>query len=274
MKAFHGEQTIKDEFIARIRTHCAADSLMQGHYWDGARGCAVGCTLEQADNFSGSIHTEYEPQLGIPAVVARLEDSVFENLHDEHDWRAWPEQFLTAIPVGADLSLVWPEFALWLLRGALASTNDVRAPVHDVSIQIVDRVGCLYARQIDGAMPSQMEWMHAVLIDDYRLADLPSVAISSVNAARAAARFSLYSSREEIYAVVGLAAAADAVRHACAAVAGAAYYIADTLHPTSDATHSHSATAAKERAEQAAESAGVTFWIDARDELLRLLREC
>jgi hypothetical protein len=108
IKAFHGDPEIKAKYLARVRAHRAADELIHGTYWVDGKGCAVGCTVHS------SSHVAYETELGIPIILARLEDGIFEGLPNE-DSMMWPEAFLDAIPVGADLSMVWPKFALWLL---------------------------------------------------------------------------------------------------------------------------------------------------------------
>lgn len=43
--AFHGKQSIKDEYLARVRAHKAADEIIKGVYWEKGKGCAVGCTV-------------------------------------------------------------------------------------------------------------------------------------------------------------------------------------------------------------------------------------
>jgi len=108
MRAFHGKQEVKDFYLARVRAHREADQIVRGFYWEGGKGCAVGCTIHSGD------HAAYEVELGIPRIIARLEDGIFEALPNGRS-KLWPEQFLSAPPVGADLSLVWPRFAVWLL---------------------------------------------------------------------------------------------------------------------------------------------------------------
>ena len=108
MKAFLGDPAIKQQYLARLRAHAQADELIHGTYWEHGKGCAVGCTVHSSN------HTAYETELGIPEVLARLEDGLFESLPNG-DAKEFPIQFLDAIPVGADLSRVWPSFAVWLL---------------------------------------------------------------------------------------------------------------------------------------------------------------
>src|SRR6202008_414365 len=108
MLAFHNDQKIKDKYLSRVIAHQKADEIVKGIYWKNGKGCAVGCTIH------GNDHSKYEKELGIPIILARLEDGIFENLPDDLA-KLWPEQFLNAINVGSDLSSVWPKFANWLL---------------------------------------------------------------------------------------------------------------------------------------------------------------
>src|ERR1019366_7741969 len=93
-------------------------------------------------------------ELGIPGQLAHLEDTIFESLPDELA-QAWPERFMGAIGVGADLEEVWPRFAVWLMVderwGVFGATDDeeVRA--------ICRRVADGYTRTGDGDPPSDEE---------------------------------------------------------------------------------------------------------------------
>jgi hypothetical protein len=149
MKAFHSDPAIKERYLDRVKAHRAADELIRGEGWDGHRGCAIGCTLEAYD------HSRYPIELGIPEQLAYLEDWLFERLA-RADAMAWPERVLSSIHVGADLSRVWPEFAIWMLTD----------PEHGVSQYAVDGgtraaiagVADLYRRTDD---VSQDEWAAA-----------------------------------------------------------------------------------------------------------------
>lgn len=157
MLSFHGKQEIKDFYLNRVHQHRAADNLIHGTRWDGYKGSAVGCTLEKYDPLA------YENKLGIPQVLARLEDGIFENLPDENAMD-WPEMFLTVIPVGVDLSFVWPKFAVWILiddtDGILkyAQTKQERE-----SIKLVAK---LYQKQAEGKKVSLKQWNHAAYVAD------------------------------------------------------------------------------------------------------------
>jgi hypothetical protein len=129
--AFHGDAQIKAKYLARVRAHQAADELVHGTYWQGGKGCAVGCTIH------GNNHDDYEKQLGIPVALAFLEDRMFETFTNGKA-KDWPEQFLTVIPVGADLSGVIPQFMSWLMldetHGTAFTTTD--AELADLAAEV------------------------------------------------------------------------------------------------------------------------------------------
>src|SRR5882724_7971251 len=94
--AFHGDPAIKAEYLARVLEHEKADEIVHGKYWEGGKGCAVGCTLHSAD------HMDYESKLGIPVALARLEDTLFEG-QPNGQAKSFPARFLSAIKRGADV---------------------------------------------------------------------------------------------------------------------------------------------------------------------------
>ena len=128
----------------RVRAHREADELIHGTYWEDGKGCAVGCTIH------GRNHAAYEAELGIPEVLAWLEDGIFEGLENGRA-KAWPEEFLEAVQVGADLSMVWPRFAHWLLvdpeHGVIRHTKT------DRTRKAIEDVAALYQRWISGEKP-------------------------------------------------------------------------------------------------------------------------
>lgn len=158
MKAFHGKTELKSLYLKRVQAHRDADRIIQGQGWDQGedgvfRGCSVGCTIE---NYS---HARYEEELAIPAVLAHLQDGLFESLPRDKAL-GWPTRFLTAVPVGADLSEVWPRFAHWLMvdpkHGVLQYTKP-RTRAHHA----VQGVAELYA---DGETETEEEAVAASFI--------------------------------------------------------------------------------------------------------------
>jgi len=109
MISFHGDDAIKQKYLARVRAHAAADEIVKGVYWQGGKGCAVGCTIHSEN------HAAYQEELGLPEWLARLEDTLFESLPNDLA-KTFPERFLIAIPVGKDLAHVRWRFSLYLLE--------------------------------------------------------------------------------------------------------------------------------------------------------------
>lgn len=115
MRAFTNTQVTKEQLLENIREHREYDRFQQGHYWDEniATGCGVGCTIHDFGPGMESEHAAYEDLFGIPAELAVLEDSLFEQMARKHDLGRWPEEFISSIPEGADLDRA---AGRWLLR--------------------------------------------------------------------------------------------------------------------------------------------------------------
>lgn len=117
--SFHNKKSIKAKYVARVQKHIRLDQLVHGMGWDGTRGCAVGCTLE---NYN---HAAYETELGIPEWLARVEDTLFERMSLDKS-KTWPDLFLQAIPVGVNLDQVRVPFVVILLKHTLKSMDLVQ----------------------------------------------------------------------------------------------------------------------------------------------------
>jgi hypothetical protein len=191
--------------LARVRAHRAADELIkratgnqdaQGKWC----GCAVACTLNRYN------HAGYEDEMGIPRALAQIEDGIFENL-PEPAHLDWPEQFLEAIPVGADLTGVADRFMHWLLvhpfDGVLRFAHDAKKR------KAIQDVADLYERRINGEMIACYEWKKAYAA--YAAAAYAAAAYAAY-AAYAAAAYAAY-------AAGGAAAACADIRINARAVA-------------------------------------------------------
>ncbi len=212
MKAFLDDPKLKEERIAQVRRHREADQLIKGTYWEGGKGCAVGCTVHSGD------HSAYETELGIPRVLARLEDRLFEGMPNEQAMM-WPERFLSAIPVGADLSMVFPRWAHWMLTDFLGAIPDA---INDRNRSAVEGVSNLFFKIINGETVSHREWSVAA---DAAYAASAADAAYAAYAAYAAAAASAASAADAADAAYA-AAAASAASAAYAAVAADAAYAA------------------------------------------------
>ena len=215
MIAYHGQQAIKNEYLARVRAHREADQLVQHYgYWKDGKGCAVGCTLHSA------YHAAYETELGIPRILARLEDSIFEGLSVEKA-REWPERFLSAIAPGADLSVVSSHFFVWMLGDPVDGA--IRHAKTDRKRAVIQRVVSLYQRTANGEIVEENEWRYAADAAAYYAdAAAEAAAAYAADADAEAADYAAYYSAAHAAFFAAAAAAADADDYADAAAEAAA----------------------------------------------------
>ena len=155
MKAFTSTKVSKPELLAVLEEHSKADNFMKGSYWQNGKGCAVGCSLESFQE-DATDHGAFEPLFGIPRVLARLEDGIFEGLSNE-DAKWWPLAFTEAIPLGADLSMVWPKFAVWLLGDK--EYGVIRHAKSEDSKKAANHIVELYEKKINGEEVGREIWL-------------------------------------------------------------------------------------------------------------------
>ena len=109
-----------------VQQHVAADSVIQGNYWDGSRGCFIGC-LNHSDDPTGA-----EKQYGLPVMVQRIAESIFERLPSKD-----AVKFFAALPNaigcdGKDLSRIGWQFLAQALRNMPPQPAEIQAVVDPV----------------------------------------------------------------------------------------------------------------------------------------------
>jgi hypothetical protein len=166
LKAYHNDPQLKKEMVAEVLKHQKLDQIVKGTYGiteDGKwRGCAVGCSihsynLKKGENLDTSNHFVYEKALGIPASLAKLEDFLFETMPKE-DAMKFPAEFLKAIPVGADLSLVAPKFIADTLREVI---KDEKVKGDKAVVKAVLDTAKLWDKVIAGETVKPAAWFAA-----------------------------------------------------------------------------------------------------------------
>src|SRR5258705_8027203 len=91
-------------------------------------------------------------------ILARLEDRIFEGMQNG-DSKEFPLRFLSAIELGADLSLVWYQFAHWLLVDP--EDGVLKFAKTDKTKQAIVLVADLYGRAARGLLVEKREWESA-----------------------------------------------------------------------------------------------------------------
>lgn len=156
----------KEELLAEIKKHREQDQIVKGTYGEKNgkwRGCAVGCSIHSINalkkkRYQTNNHSVYETELGIPAELAYLEDVIFEELPDD-EHLTWPERFINAIPVGADLSLVTAKFMIWQFEDKKYGLKYLKDVKDDTEVYgFCEEVVALYKRKIAGDAPTEKEF--------------------------------------------------------------------------------------------------------------------
>jgi hypothetical protein len=156
MIAYHGKPAIKAKYVKRMKAHIAADELIHGATegkikGDGFKGCAVTCCFEKYQ------HSLAPVEIGYPEQLSQLHDAIFEGLKAPADQK-FALEFLSVVKEGADLSLVWSRFAIWLLADEKHGT---RRFCDERGKAATDAVAALHQQRIDGSEPSAAAWAAA-----------------------------------------------------------------------------------------------------------------
>jgi hypothetical protein len=190
-----------DKLCQEVAAHVAADSIVQGTYWDSEykRGCFIGCLARGADPAIS------ETAYGLPVMVQRIAENIFEVLPADE-----AKAFFAALPDavscdGKDLSKVGWQFLAAELRSLPEQFAEIQAVVDPV-IAGMD------------LLASGQEWSAAA-------ADAAAAAAADAAAYAAAAD----AAAAAAYAAWAVADAADA------ADAAAAYAAADAARAAADA---------------------------------------
>lgn len=170
--AWHGDAQFKAAFMGQLAWHREQDALVKGTFEKYEvvgearkfRGCAIGCSAESFAKITGKRvghrdHFAVAEMMGIPPQLTYLENHIFENLPHEQS-QSWPERFAGAIELGADFTMVWPLYAVWLLTDPEWGVSRLVAEGGE-AYKAVAAVASLYERRIAGGKPTDKEWDQA-----------------------------------------------------------------------------------------------------------------
>lgn len=132
----------RDIVRARIARHEAADEIVQNLSWDGRRGCAIGCSLDQYSHALFARVVTGDCREG--RALARLVDCLHESISPAESV-TWARRFTGALEPGTHPRRVLARWFIWLLT--------VEAPSEPGA-----RVAALWQRVLDGRDPSASDW--------------------------------------------------------------------------------------------------------------------
>lgn len=117
-----------DQLKQRVAEHVAADSIIQGIYWDAEnlRGCFIGCLAHASDPRLN------EERYVLPVAVQRIAETIFEALPADE-----AKEFFAALPDavgcdGKDLSKVHWQFLAAELRSLPPQPDHIQAVIDPV----------------------------------------------------------------------------------------------------------------------------------------------
>jgi hypothetical protein len=249
--------TINTDILrAEVAAHVAADAVIQGAYWNGSKGCFIGCLAHSDDA------TALQARFGLPLPLVRICEGIFEALPAD-DAKA----FFAALPDavardGKDLSRVRWRFLAAELRALPGVPADVQAVIDPV-IAGMD------------LLAAGGEWTDAAARAAADAADAAADAAAYAARAADAAYAAAYAARAAAYAAYAARADAARAHHAARAAAYAAADAAYAAYAAAYATRAARADAA--HATRAADAARAARADAARrrqrDTVLRLIAE-
>lgn len=115
-----------EKLTLEVQRHIEADAVVQGEYWDGSRGCFIGCLAHCNDA------TKLGDLYGLPLPLVRICENIFEGLPINA-----AKAFFAAIPEavgrdGKDLSRVHWAFLASELRALPKADDSVQATIDPV----------------------------------------------------------------------------------------------------------------------------------------------
>ena len=115
-----------DKLTAEVQAHIAADAVIQGNYWDGLKGCFIGCLAHSSDAII------LQDWYGLPLPLVRICEVIFEGLTQNE-----AKDFFAAIPNavgrdGKDLSRVSWQFFAAELRALPPAPEDTQKVIDQV----------------------------------------------------------------------------------------------------------------------------------------------
>ncbi len=153
----------KKKFVAEMKKHQKADAFIRGTYGDNTKsdfkGCSVGCALKSVANIKKikidtNSHINFEKYLGIPQWLARLNDTMFENVSNDRI-KTWPVEFSEAINEGSNLDEIKVSFIVYILEQNLETLNGLKIDPKQLDIINVIESVKVVTRQMTDAQKSK-----------------------------------------------------------------------------------------------------------------------
>ncbi len=199
MLSYHNDENLKSLVISEMKKHREKDQFIKGSYGeyeDGKfKGCAVGCTIDSLNlvldkSYNTSEHSAFESALGIPEWLARLQDTLFENLPDDESSQ-FAVDFLSSVPVGVNLEPVKWKFCVFILKEGIDRIVNQENLSDELRERVISAIrGVLNLHEsaiISGQWDSEAAWSAARSAAESAAWSAESAAWSARSAAESAA---------------------------------------------------------------------------------------
>jgi len=115
-----------DQLSKEVKHHVKCDAIRQGSYWDGSRGCFIGCLAHSGDT------AKVQDTYGLPIMLQRIAENIFESLPLNE-----AQAFFAALPTAVgcdnkDLSKVGWQFLASELRSLPPQPAEIAAVIEFV----------------------------------------------------------------------------------------------------------------------------------------------
>jgi Spy/CpxP family protein refolding chaperone len=147
--AFGGNPAVKQEALARLRSHIVAGTFLYGPAWSEEGVNAIGAIVEADDTH------KYSDMLGYPLALATALPSIINAIGPLDNAAQYAEVWLERTPLGADLSKVVSQVLVSVLEEpGVAALTTQHATVEASRSAVV----ALHRRVIEGNEPDRAEW--------------------------------------------------------------------------------------------------------------------
>jgi hypothetical protein len=147
--AFLGTAAVKEQALARLRSHLNNGTFRYGAPWGDDGASAMGSVIE------GNDAQAYADLTGFPLALAMVLDKIVLEIRDEDQSKAFAVDWLERTPVGADLSRIPGNCIVHLLVEEIIVEIAQRDPETEKARRAVL---ALHRRALDGDIPTRREW--------------------------------------------------------------------------------------------------------------------
>jgi hypothetical protein len=154
MRAFHADPALKQEILARLKTHAQAGEILNcAHVWDDGKGGPVACMVHDTDL------AVWQQRCGIPKAVGSALDLAASHLDGPEQAAGFAIEWVEAVEVGQDLRGVAPALLAWLLSDR--EHGILRFAEPEAVREAIGRVADLHRRAAAGDVAPEAEWRAA-----------------------------------------------------------------------------------------------------------------